>query len=127
MMNSADAMKNVDGTRRALAITSQPADNEELLVSVSDTGIGLPPQADQIFKAFFTTKPHGTGWGCPSAARSWNRTAVACGLEPTLRAARVSISRYRPRLSCRLTPRSSAQRSTPIPTSCPQSIGGCLA
>jgi len=62
MMNSADAMKNVDGTRE-LAITSQPADNEELLVSVSDTGIGLPPQADQIFKAFFTTKLHGTGMG----------------------------------------------------------------
>jgi signal transduction histidine kinase len=27
------------------------------LVSVSDTGVGLPPQqADQIFNAFFTTK-----------------------------------------------------------------------
>ncbi len=62
MMNSADAMKNVNG-RRELVIKSQPADNEELLVSVSDTGIGLPPQADQIFKAFFTTKPHGTGMG----------------------------------------------------------------
>src|SRR2546428_10856056 len=62
MMNSADAMKNVDGTRE-LAIESHPADNEELLVSVSDTGIGLPPQADQIFNAFFTTKPHGTGMG----------------------------------------------------------------
>jgi signal transduction histidine kinase len=34
------------------------------LVSVSDTGIGLPPQqANQIFNAFFTTKPHGTGMG----------------------------------------------------------------
>jgi signal transduction histidine kinase len=33
-------------------------------VSVSDTGIGLPPKrADQIFKAFFTTKAHGTGMG----------------------------------------------------------------
>jgi signal transduction histidine kinase len=28
------------------------------------TGAGLPPQqADQIFSAFFTTKPHGTGMG----------------------------------------------------------------
>jgi signal transduction histidine kinase len=34
------------------------------LVSVSDTGVGLPPQqADQIFSAFFTTKPQGTGMG----------------------------------------------------------------
>src|SRR5213593_1478246 len=62
IMNGTDAMKDVEGARE-LAIQSQPADNEELLVSVSDTGIGLPPQADQIFKAFFTTKPHGTGMG----------------------------------------------------------------
>ncbi len=33
-------------------------------MSISDTGVGLPPQrADQIFNAFFTTKPHGTGMG----------------------------------------------------------------
>jgi PAS domain S-box-containing protein len=63
MTNSIDAMKAVDGTRE-LAITSQQAENEQLLVSVSDTGVGLPPgQADQIFNAFFTTKPHGTGMG----------------------------------------------------------------
>jgi signal transduction histidine kinase len=34
------------------------------MVSVSDTGVGLPvQQADQIFNAFFTTKFHGTGMG----------------------------------------------------------------
>ena len=63
MMNGIDAMKDVDGTRE-LTIKSQRAENEQLLVSVSDTGVGLPPQqADQIFNAFFTTKPHGTGMG----------------------------------------------------------------
>jgi PAS domain S-box-containing protein len=63
MTNSIDAMKIVDGTRE-LAIRSQRAENDQLLVSVSDTGVGLPPgQADQIFSAFFTTKPHGTGMG----------------------------------------------------------------
>jgi PAS domain S-box-containing protein len=63
MTNSIDAMKSVDGTRE-LAIKSQRTDNEQLLVSVSDTGMGLPPQqADQIFNAFFTTKPHGIGMG----------------------------------------------------------------
>lgn len=32
--------------------------------AVNDTGVGLPPQqAGQIFDAFFTTKPHGTGMG----------------------------------------------------------------
>jgi PAS domain S-box-containing protein len=63
MINSIDAMKDVAGAR-GLAIKAQRAENEQLLVSVSDTGVGLPPQqADQIFNAFFTTKPHGTGMG----------------------------------------------------------------
>jgi signal transduction histidine kinase/ligand-binding sensor domain-containing protein len=63
MMNSIDAMKNVDGTRD-LTIQSQRGENGQVLISVSDTGVGLPPQrADQIFDAFFTTKPHGTGLG----------------------------------------------------------------
>jgi signal transduction histidine kinase len=63
MINSIDAMKDIDGTRE-LAIKSVRVDNEKLLVSVSDTGVGLPSQqADQIFNAFFTTKPHGTGMG----------------------------------------------------------------
>src|SRR5256714_6338453 len=61
--NSIDAMKDVNG-RRELAIKSQRAEHGQLTVCVSDTGVGLPPQqADQIFRAFFTTKPHGTGMG----------------------------------------------------------------
>ncbi len=63
MINGIDAMKDADGTRN-LAIKSQRGENERILVTVSDTGVGLPAQqADQIFKAFFTTKPHGTGMG----------------------------------------------------------------
>jgi NO-binding membrane sensor protein with MHYT domain len=61
--NSIDAMNDVNGTRE-LAIKSQRTENEQLMVSVSDTGVGLPPQqAKQIFDAFFTTKVHGTGLG----------------------------------------------------------------
>jgi len=63
MMNAIDAMKDVDATRD-LAIRSQRAENEDVVVSVTDTGVGLPQQqAEQIFNAFFTTKPHGTGMG----------------------------------------------------------------
>jgi PAS domain S-box-containing protein len=63
ILNSIDAMKDVDGTRE-LVICSQQDDDGQLIVSVCDTGVGLPPQqADQIFNAFFTTKPHGTGMG----------------------------------------------------------------
>jgi PAS domain S-box-containing protein len=63
MLNGMDAMKDVDGTRE-LGIGSQQVENEQVLVTVSDTGVGLPQQqADQIFNAFFTTKSHGTGMG----------------------------------------------------------------
>ena len=63
MINSIEAMKEVEETRE-LIITSQPTENEHLMVSVSDTGVGLPEQqADQIFDTFFTTKPDGTGMG----------------------------------------------------------------
>jgi PAS domain S-box-containing protein len=63
MINGIDAMKDVNWTRE-LIINSRRAEDEHLLVSVSDTGMGLPPQqADEIFNAFFTTKRHGTGMG----------------------------------------------------------------
>jgi PAS domain S-box-containing protein len=63
IMNSIDAMKEVEG-KREVAIKSECAEDRHLLVSVSDTGVGLPPQeVSQIFNAFFTTKPDGTGMG----------------------------------------------------------------
>ncbi len=63
IMNSIDAMKDVEGTRE-LTINSRRAEGEQIMVSVSDTGVGLPSlQADQIFNAFFSTKAHGTGMG----------------------------------------------------------------
>jgi C4-dicarboxylate-specific signal transduction histidine kinase len=63
MTNSFDAMKDTDGTRE-LTIQSQRGENGQVRISVSDTGVGLPSaQAEEIFGAFFTTKPHGTGMG----------------------------------------------------------------
>ena len=63
IVNSFEAMKEVEGLRE-MVITSQRADNEQILVSVSDTGTGVPPQlAAQIFEPYFTTKAHGTGMG----------------------------------------------------------------
>jgi PAS domain S-box-containing protein len=63
MLNGMDAMKDADATRE-LIIKSQRGENDQVLVSVNDTGMGLPTeQAERIFTAFFTTKPHGTGMG----------------------------------------------------------------
>ncbi len=64
MLNGIDAMKGTSGGSE-LAIKSEAGDGQ-LLISVSDTGVGLPQeQADQIFRAFFTTKDKGTGMGLP--------------------------------------------------------------
>ena len=63
MINGIEAIKDAPGTRE-LAIKSQRMENEEVLVRVTDSGVGLPPEhTEQIFKAFFTTKPQGTGMG----------------------------------------------------------------
>ena len=54
MNNGIDAVKVVDGPRE-LGIKSQRAD-QEILVCVSDNGVGLPASPpDEIFYAFFTT------------------------------------------------------------------------
>jgi PAS domain S-box-containing protein len=61
MLNGIEAMKDTTGE---LAIKSCETGNGQLLISVSDTGVGLPAdKADMIFDAFFTTKPQGTGMG----------------------------------------------------------------
>jgi signal transduction histidine kinase len=63
IMNGFDAMKDVD-KERELTIRSQRAGNRTLMISVSDTGVGIPPHlAARIFDAFFTTKSHGIGMG----------------------------------------------------------------
>ena len=63
IVNSIEAMKDVDGMRE-IVIQSQRAENEQILVSFTDTGVGLSPQvAEQIFEPFYTTKTHGTGMG----------------------------------------------------------------
>jgi PAS domain S-box-containing protein len=86
MLNGIDAMKlKADGGE--LTIKSEVCD-AQLLISVSDTGVGLPPaQADQIFRAFFTTKDNGTGMGLPISrsiieshgGRLWVAGASGCG------------------------------------------------
>jgi C4-dicarboxylate-specific signal transduction histidine kinase len=64
ILNGIDAMKDTSGPNQ-LTITSE-ADTSQLVISVSDTGAGLPPERmEQIFTAFFTTKDHGIGMGLP--------------------------------------------------------------
>jgi C4-dicarboxylate-specific signal transduction histidine kinase len=62
MINGIEAMNDGEGTRE-LAIESQQTENGRITVSVSDSGVGLPPLPLKIFNAFFTTKPHSIGIG----------------------------------------------------------------
>jgi PAS domain S-box-containing protein len=60
MLNAIEAMKDSGGE---LTVTSELHDGR-LQFSVGDTGVGLPTESvDQIFSAFFTTKPQGSGMG----------------------------------------------------------------
>ncbi len=86
MLNGIDATKETIGTGE-LTIKSEACD-AQLLISVSDTGVGLPPeQADKIFSAFFTTKDKGTGMGLPISrsiieshgGRLWAAANSPCG------------------------------------------------
>jgi signal transduction histidine kinase len=63
IMNGIEAMKDVEGARE-LAVRSRRTVEGQIVVSISDTGVGLPAQdADRIFDTFFTTKADGTGMG----------------------------------------------------------------
>jgi PAS domain S-box-containing protein len=61
MLNAIEAMKDTGGE---LTIRSGLNPESQLIISISDTGIGLPAEsAERIFDAFHTTKPQGTGMG----------------------------------------------------------------
>jgi PAS domain S-box-containing protein len=60
MLNAIEAMQDSGGE---LTVKSELQDGQ-LQFSVSDTGVGLPTEGvDQMFSAFFTTKPQGSGMG----------------------------------------------------------------
>jgi PAS domain S-box-containing protein len=61
MLNAIEAMKDTGGE---LKIKTELGQEGSLLISVSDTGVGLPAEnINEIFNAFFTTKPEGSGMG----------------------------------------------------------------
>jgi PAS domain S-box-containing protein len=67
ILNGIEAMTDTKGE---LTVTSKRTDDGQLLVSVSDSGVGLPGgELDRIFEAFFTTKAQGTGMGLSISRR----------------------------------------------------------
>jgi PAS domain S-box-containing protein len=61
MLNGIEAIHDANGQ---VSVTSQWTEDNHVLVSIIDTGVGLPAgMIDKIFDAFFTTKSQGTGLG----------------------------------------------------------------
>jgi PAS domain S-box-containing protein len=67
ILNGIEAMKE---TRGEITITSETEEHSQVLISVCDSGVGLPVGSpERIFEAFFTTKPEGTGMGLSISRR----------------------------------------------------------
>jgi signal transduction histidine kinase len=64
VMNGIEAMQSVTDRPRELVIRSRQNEPQQMLVSVTDCGVGLSAEdADRLFNAFFTTKSGGMGMG----------------------------------------------------------------
>jgi C4-dicarboxylate-specific signal transduction histidine kinase len=64
VMNGIEAMQSVADRPRELVIRSRQDGTQQVLVSVTDCGVGISAEnADRLFNAFFTTKSSGMGMG----------------------------------------------------------------
>ena len=64
ILNAIEAMSTVEDRKRELLIRTQRGGGDEVRVAVQDSGMGLDPlNAERVFDAFHTTKPHGLGMG----------------------------------------------------------------
>jgi PAS domain S-box-containing protein len=64
VMNGLEAMNSVENRPRELFVRTQESGDDQVVVTVQDTGVGLDPKIrDQMFDAFYTTKSEGMGMG----------------------------------------------------------------
>jgi PAS domain S-box-containing protein len=64
VMNGAEAMQSVTDRSRELVIRTRQDETQQVLVGVTDSGVGISAEkADRLFDAFFTTKSSGMGMG----------------------------------------------------------------
>jgi C4-dicarboxylate-specific signal transduction histidine kinase len=64
VMNGIEAMQSVTDRPRELVIRSRQDETQQMLVGVTDCGVGFSAEnADRLFNAFFTTKSSGMGMG----------------------------------------------------------------
>ena len=64
VMNGIEAMSSVEERPRELIVRTQNDEDDQVRVTVQDSGVGLDPQGlERIFEAFYTTKQRGMGMG----------------------------------------------------------------
>jgi len=64
MVNAMEAMKTVTDRPRILSIQTAEHEGNGVRVAIQDSGTGLDPmKREQLFEAFYTTKPQGMGMG----------------------------------------------------------------
>jgi signal transduction histidine kinase len=83
IINGIEAMQPVTDRPRELAIRTHQDEVRQILVTVTDGGVGLAAEnADRLFDAFFTTKSGGMGMGlsiCRSIVESHGGRLSAAG------------------------------------------------
>jgi len=81
MSNGIEAMQ---GTGGELSVTSKRTEDGQLLISVSDSGVGLPVDGpDRILKHSSPPNRRAPAWDCRSVGESSRRMAAVCGRAPT--------------------------------------------
>ena len=87
VINAIQAMASVTARPRELSIRSRQNEAGHVLIEVADSGHGIgSTKADQLFKAFFTTKPAGMGMGlsiCRSIIEAHGGTVWATDNTPS--------------------------------------------
>jgi PAS domain S-box-containing protein len=64
VVNACEALRSTPGPARRLDIACRPVAGEGVQLTVVDSGPGIPAGVlEKVFDSFFTTKPHGLGFG----------------------------------------------------------------
>ena len=87
IINAIEAMSASDAGSRRLLISSAKSEPNDVSIEVQDSGPGLPvASVEQIFQAFYTTKPAGLGMGlsiCRSIVEAHGGKLRAAAGDPT--------------------------------------------